>query len=194
MEWELSAAHLVHGVGDLSSEERQERLREKGEASIYLRQEKIRTKIVFSCLGILVEPNPWPGDIPGLDIFRGEIMHSSRWRDIDIRNKDVVVIGSGSSSAQIVPAIIKKPYDASSVLQIMRTPPWVMPRINEPFGRKAYSRWTPLVLGYCPLVGWLMRVSINILAEAMWHSLFILDRVKWRTMVEQSVLDRPERI
>ena len=37
----------------------------------------------------------WP-DIPGLDVFKGELMHSARWNDdVDITGKSVGLIGNG---------------------------------------------------------------------------------------------------
>ena len=47
----------------------------------------------------------WP-DIPGLDSFRGELMHSAAWNPTaDWRGKTVAVLGCGSSGVQIVPTI-----------------------------------------------------------------------------------------
>lgn len=93
--------------------------------------------MVVSCVGILVEPNDWPVDIPGRDVFQGHIFHSARWHeDVDFNDKDVVVVGTGCSAAQVVPSLFEEPYKARSVTQLMRTPPWVMPRLEEPLGKE----------------------------------------------------------
>jgi cation diffusion facilitator CzcD-associated flavoprotein CzcO len=65
-----------------------------------------------------------------------------------------------------------------------------MPRLKEPFGKEAYARWAPIVLGYASFIGYLTRVSIHLLAEMIWHGLFMLENVKWRSKVEKSLLDR----
>ena len=64
-------------------------------------------KIVVSAVGALCEPSL--PDIKGIDGFKGEIFHSSRWNhDADLTGKRVAVIGTGASAIQIVPAIGKK--------------------------------------------------------------------------------------
>ncbi|KAL8747818.1 MAG: hypothetical protein Q9190_000362 [Brigantiaea leucoxantha] len=135
-DWEVTLSHLVPGAGDLSSADRNSLAINKGRQSVCIKQEIVRAKVVVSCVGFLVQPNAWPSDIPGRDIFHGEIFHSARWRDdIDFKGKDVVVVGTGCSAAQIVPSLLEKPLEARSVTQLMRTPPWVMPRLEEPFGK-----------------------------------------------------------
>lgn len=47
----------------------------------------------------------WPS-IPGLQSFKGTLVHSANWPDgLDLNNKTVAVLGCGSSGVQIVPAI-----------------------------------------------------------------------------------------
>ncbi|KAK2672805.1 FAD/NAD(P)-binding domain superfamily [Fusarium oxysporum f. sp. vasinfectum] len=49
----------------------------------------------------------WP-DILGFDTFKGKKMHSAAWdQDYDFKNKNIGVIGGGSSSIQIVPELQK---------------------------------------------------------------------------------------
>ncbi|KAI0555046.1 hypothetical protein F4679DRAFT_149133 [Xylaria curta] len=66
----------------------------------------------------------WP-EIPNLDTFQGELIHTANWsRDFDYTNKTVAVIGNGSSGIQVVPAIhpaVKKLY------HFVRTPTWILP-------------------------------------------------------------------
>lgn len=120
--WEATLTHLAPGMGDLSQKERNERIAQHGERSVYLRQEKVRAKIAISCVGGLVEPKDWPESIPGRETFKGQIIHSARWKDVNLQGKDVLVLGTGCSAAQIVPAILKEPYNVKSVTQTMRTP------------------------------------------------------------------------
>jgi cation diffusion facilitator CzcD-associated flavoprotein CzcO len=45
-------------------------------------------------------------DIPGIDTFKGKLMHSAKWdSSYDLTGKTVAVIGGGSSGIQIVPSI-----------------------------------------------------------------------------------------
>lgn len=99
--WELTLEHLMTGVGDLSEYDRAAKIRENGRESVHVSEEKIRAKVVVSCVGGLVNPKEWPESIPGKDKFHGEIFHSARWRyDVDLKDKDVIVVGTGCSAAR----------------------------------------------------------------------------------------------
>jgi long-subunit acyl-CoA synthetase (AMP-forming)/cation diffusion facilitator CzcD-associated flavoprotein CzcO len=62
--------------------------------------------------------------VDGLDTFGGDSFHSAEWRhDVDLTDKKVVLVGSGASAIQIVPAIA----DATADLTVVqRSPNWVM--------------------------------------------------------------------
>ncbi|KIM36369.1 hypothetical protein M413DRAFT_425056 [Hebeloma cylindrosporum] len=66
--------------------------------------------VLFNAVGSLSRWS-WP-DIPGLDKFSGKIMHSAHWNTTDHedcwRDKNVGVIGVGSSAIQIVAALQPK--------------------------------------------------------------------------------------
>lgn len=60
----------------------------------------------------------WP-DIPGLDSYRGTLVHSASWNpDLDWKGKRVGIIGNGSSAIQILPQM--QP-DAASIVTYIRT-------------------------------------------------------------------------
>ena len=156
--WEVVLTHLVPGTGDLSGEQRQERIRDKGAQSVYLSQEVVRAKIVLSAAGALVEPNDWPSSISGKDRFEGKIFHAARWNhDVDLEGKDVVVIGTGCSATQFVPPLIGAPFKVKKVTQIMRSPPWVLPKLLSPEGRKKWEKWSSKFFGRVPGLGWTFR-------------------------------------
>lgn len=123
--WHVTLRHMVAGTGDMATVDREKIMEEKGEHGVYTHTELVKAKIVVTGVGGLVEPNEIPKSVPGWDKFKGEVFHSARWRDdIDYNDKNVVVLGSGCSAAQIVPALPKAPWKAKKVLQLMRTPPW----------------------------------------------------------------------
>ncbi|OAA62749.1 Flavin monooxygenase-like protein [Niveomyces insectorum RCEF 264] len=69
----------------------------------------------------------WP-DIEGLHDFAGPVMHSAHWdHSVDFAGKAVGVIGTGSTSVQIVPSL-QRVVDHLKVF--MRSPTWISP----PFG------------------------------------------------------------
>jgi len=51
-------------------------------------------KILISAVGGLVNPNQF--DVPGVGVFKGDIIHTARWKaDISLHQKDVIVVGNG---------------------------------------------------------------------------------------------------
>jgi cation diffusion facilitator CzcD-associated flavoprotein CzcO len=155
----------------------------------------VRAKVVVSCVGILVEPNPWPSSIPGRDSFRGDVFHSARWRDeISLDGKDVVVLGTGCSAAQVVPSLLKEPYHIKSLTQIGRSAPWVMPRLQEPFGTEKYAKYAPVVYKWLPFLGYLNRILIYLLVELIWSTVFQMKNSKWRKAIEGQQLERMKSI
>ncbi|MGY1603400.1 flavin-containing monooxygenase [Geodermatophilus sp. SYSU D00815] len=96
---------------------------------------EFRARVLISAAGALADPT-YP-DIPGLDGFEGDVMHSARWDDdVDLEGRAVGVIGTGASAVQIVPAI--QPV-VGSIAVYQRTAPWVVPRSDRPVRRSA--RW-----------------------------------------------------
>ncbi|QSZ30391.1 hypothetical protein DSL72_004914 [Monilinia vaccinii-corymbosi] len=159
--WEVTLQHLMIGAGDLSEHDRALKIKEQGHSAVYTYEEKIRCKILISAVGGLVQPKLWPEGVPGKDNFRGEIFHSARWRhDVDLKDKNVVVIGTGCSAAQLVPKLIPE-YGAKSVTQLMQSPPWATPKVIPPFGNRIWDKWSPALNTYVPGFNRLMRYSLG---------------------------------
>ncbi len=78
--------------------------------------------LLFSATGILHQPvTP---SIPGIDEFEGPAFHTARWdHSIDLAGKRIGVIGTGSTAAQLIPEIVKRPNSDVTVFQ--RTPQWI---------------------------------------------------------------------
>ena len=85
----------------------------------------LQANAVINCHGP-VNRWSWP-DIPGFEDFKGSKMHTAGWdHDVPIAGQNVAVIGTGASSAQLVPAIAA---EARNVTVFMRSKHWV---INNP--------------------------------------------------------------
>lgn len=77
--------------------------------------------------------------IPGMDQFRGVAMHTARWdHQVDLKDKNVAVIGSAASAIQIVPEVAKI---ARHLSVFQRTPNWILPRNDSDYSPKAKSRF-----------------------------------------------------
>lgn len=164
--WEVKLIHLAPGTGDLATKQRQALIAEKGEAAVYVSRETVRAKVVVSAVGGLVEPREWPSNIPGIKDFKGPVFHSARWEDHhDFKDKDIIVLGTGCSAAQLVPKLTQEPYNAKSVTQLMRSPPWVSPRAKPPGGPEAYKSYGPKIFNNVPGLQRVMRSLIFFVAE-----------------------------
>jgi cation diffusion facilitator CzcD-associated flavoprotein CzcO len=162
---------MTEGMGDLSSKDRLKIVQEKGEAAVYTGTEIVRAKAVISCVGGLVEPKGWPDEIPGLEKFKGDMFHSARWDEsVDFNDKNVVVVGTGCSSAQIVPRLPEAPYNAKSVTQLMRSPPWVVP-VFTPGGEGWWAKNGPTLMRV-PGLRQLLRFYIFCSAEQTFKRTF----------------------
>ncbi len=113
-------------------------------------------------------------DVPGLEEFEGEVMHSARWNhDYDFAGKRVAAVGTGASAIQFVPELAK---EVSDLHLFQRTPPWVLPKIDGAFSDawKARFREHPsLTFGFRNLIYWA--------AELFGTGFFVDPRVnEWR--------------
>ncbi len=74
---------------------------------------------------------PFIPDLEGQSNFRGVSLHTSRWPEsgIDYANKDVGIIGTGSSGVQCIPVIAKR---AKRLFVFQRTPTFTVPAGNRP--------------------------------------------------------------
>lgn len=69
--------------------------------------------------------------IPGLDRFRGKVMHSASWDPaFTSAGKRIASIGTGASAIQYIPELAK---DAAKLHVFQRTPAWVLPRIEHDY-------------------------------------------------------------
>jgi cation diffusion facilitator CzcD-associated flavoprotein CzcO len=105
--------------------------------------EEHRANLVVSAVGLLSNPRypTWPG----LASFEGPKFHSSRWEhEHDLRDRVVAVVGTGSTAAQIVPAIAA---DVRALYLFQREPGWVFPKFERPFTSEERRRYlgSPLV-------------------------------------------------
>ncbi|GAA2411332.1 NAD(P)/FAD-dependent oxidoreductase [Actinomadura vinacea] len=97
---------------------------------------------VVSCVGQL--NNPRYPDWPGLPEFHGPCFHTSRWdHSVDLAGKRVALVGTGSTSAQVLPPLAEK---AGHTYLFQRQPGWVMPKPDRDYTpdeieRLAASRW-----------------------------------------------------
>ena len=103
--------------------------------------------------------NPVRPDVPGLDTFRGAVVHSAQWpRDLALAGRRVVVVGTGASAIQLVPAI--QPPGAHLTGR-PRPPAWTAPRHDRPV-----PAWLRRLYAAVPLLDTAVRALTYALREA----------------------------
>lgn len=94
------------------------------------RGDTLRARFFVCSTGPLNQPR-WP-DIPGLDSFAGDRLHSARWNHrTPLAGRRVAVIGTGSTASQLVPPIAAQ---AARLHVFQRTANWVLPRLDRRYG------------------------------------------------------------
>ena len=84
--------------------------------------------VVVSAIGTL--DRPWTPEISGMDHFAGDSFHSARWdSNVQLRDKNVVVLGNGASATQFVPRLVESVGTKGSVTQIVRSAHWWTKRV-----------------------------------------------------------------
>lgn len=99
------------------------------------RGERFESRFFICSTGPLSQPR-WP-DIPGLDDFRGDRLHSARWdHGVPLQGKRVGVIGTGSTAVQLIPPVAAQ---AARMFVFQRTANWVLPRLERRY--RWFDRW-----------------------------------------------------
>ncbi|KAF9886519.1 hypothetical protein FE257_011426 [Aspergillus nanangensis] len=93
-------------------------------------------KYLVMAVGLLHTPNT--PDIPGIQTFQGEAVHTASWPvELSISNRRVGVIGTSSTGIQVVTAIAPK---VKSLHVFVRRPQYTVPSGDQP--------WTPEELSH----------------------------------------------
>jgi cation diffusion facilitator CzcD-associated flavoprotein CzcO len=83
-------------------------------------QVRFTANFLWMCQGYYRHAQGYTPDWPGIDTFKGQIVHPQSWPDdLDYAGKRVVVIGSGATAATLIPAIAA---DCSHVIMLQRSP------------------------------------------------------------------------
>ena len=102
----------------------------------------INARFILFGSGYYNYKEPLEAKIPGLDNFQGQVIHPQFWpEDLDVKNKKVVIIGSGATAITLLPNLAHK---AERVTMLQRSPTWIM---NLPNSSKS------------PLLWWLIPLS-----------------------------------
>ena len=95
---------------------------------------------LFSCAGYYRYSAGHLPEFPGIERFRGRVVHPQHWpQDLDYAGKRVLIIGSGATAVTLVPAMAKT---AAHVTMLQRSPTYI---ISIP-AEDAIANWLRRVL------------------------------------------------
>ena len=81
---------------------------------------RFTANFLWMCQGYYRHSEGYTPEWPGMDGFKGSIVHPQTWpEDLDLAGKNVVVIGSGATAATLVPAIADR---CGHVTMLQRSP------------------------------------------------------------------------
>ena len=87
-------------------------------------QKQISCNLLFMCSGYYSYDEPHDAQIPGIESFKGDVVHPQFWpENLDHLRKRVVVIGSGATAVTIVPSMAK---DGAKVTMLQRSPTYMV--------------------------------------------------------------------
>ena len=105
-----------------------------------------RCRFLFVCAGYYSYRGGYPAEIPGIERFRGRVVHPQAWPDdLVLTGQRVVVIGSGATAVTLVPAIAA---DAAHVTMLQRSPTYVVSRPERDVIANGLRRVLPDRLAY----------------------------------------------
>lgn len=92
-------------------------------------RKQVRGRFVILGTGYYDYNEPLPTTIPGLQNFKGTIVHPQFWpSDLDYADKKVVVVGSGATAITLLPSLADK---AKQVIQLQRSPSYILSLPNN---------------------------------------------------------------
>ncbi len=84
---------------------------------------------LWMCQGYYRHSEGYTPEWPGMEAYQGDIVHPQTWpEDLEYAGKNVVVIGSGATTATLVPAISA---DCEHVTVLQRSPTYFIPGRNK---------------------------------------------------------------
>jgi cation diffusion facilitator CzcD-associated flavoprotein CzcO len=124
---------------------------------------QLTCNFLYLCTGYYDYESGYTPQWPGVERFRGTIVHPQKWpNDLDYANKRIVVVGSGATAITLVPAMAER---AAHVTMLQRSPTYVVSRPAEDKVANFLRRVLPSRAAYM-LSRWK-----NVLASTFFYSL-----------------------
>ena len=101
---------------------------------------------LFMCSGYFDYDEGYTPDFAGMEDFAGQVVHPQKWtEDIDYKDKNVVVVGSGATAVTLVPEMAK---EAAHVTMLQRSPSYVVSMPAEDGLANFSNKYLPKKMAY----------------------------------------------
>ena len=96
---------------------------------------------LFMCTGYYNYTQGYSPEFPGLEQFKGQVIHPQHWPEtLDYAGKQVVIIGSGATAVTLLPSMAKT---AGHVTMLQRSPTYIIARPGTDPMVPKLERWLP---------------------------------------------------
>lgn len=103
------------------------------------KEKTFTARYMLLCTGYYDYSTPLQAEIPGIENFKGPIIHPQFWpKDLDWTDKEVVIIGSGATAITVAPVMAQT---AKHVTQLQRSPSYVLAVPSEDGLEKMLRKW-----------------------------------------------------
>ena len=114
-------------------------------------QTTLYARFIILSTGYYDYNEPLQASIPGLENFRGKVIHPQFWpENYDYSNKKMVIIGSGATAVTLLPVVAEK---AARVTMLQRSPSYVLALPSEDSMGNFVHRFLPRWIAF-RLVRW----------------------------------------
>lgn len=102
--------------------------------------EIVSARFVVAAVGILSAPAIYIPDFPGLDKFKGQVIHACHWpqEGVNLKGRRVAVFGTGSTGVQLIPIVAE---EAEHLTVYQRTPTYTAPLRNARTTPEQQKEW-----------------------------------------------------
>jgi cation diffusion facilitator CzcD-associated flavoprotein CzcO len=120
-----------------------------------------RSRFLFFGTGYYNYDEPYAPTFPGIEDFKGEVVHPQHWPDaFDYSGKRIVVIGSGATAVSLIPSLTEK---AAHVTMLQRTPSYMISATKVEPSALAIRKVLPLKVAH-----WIVRWRNALIGVLLW--------------------------
>jgi cation diffusion facilitator CzcD-associated flavoprotein CzcO len=118
-------------------------------------------RFLFFGTGYYNYDEPYAPAFPGVEDFRGEVVHPQHWPEsFDYTGKRIVVIGSGATAVSLIPSVTDR---AASVTMVQRTPSYMISATKVEPTALAIRKVLPLRIAH-----WIVRWRNALASVLLW--------------------------